>query len=210
MRLSPRHALAGLAVWTLIGHAAPGAQAAQNAPTIVAPAAAADTDMARAAPAYTAAHLQHAEELLDAMNLNDLMAFAMQAAIAEQRRIDPEMADALERLFKPYVTRDYLVPEMREFVARNVEENSCIELAAFFNSHLGKEVFARVIESKRTGVQRPLEPTPEEREQLVKLVQSKAWSDFGRLQAGLGQEFERIGAKIIPEVTAQYNREHGK
>ncbi len=158
---------------------------------------------APAASAHASAHLAEAERVIDAMELARVFAVSVDRSITQLRATDPATADLMRQASAPYVQRQFLVDELREFVADQLDVDACRAIADFLSGPVGRRHMQAQLEELRTGKPVPVELTAEEQAAEQAFGLSKAGQDFTRFAAALGPRFGTLADKVNAQMAAR-------
>lgn len=155
---------------------------------------------APAASAYAPEHLAAAERVIDAMALTQVFGYAIDHSIAQVRANDPSTADLLIQASAPLKKREFVVDELRDFVASQLDPSSCAAITDFLQGPVGRKHIEAQIEELRTG--KPVPVVLDEREQAIEQAfgQSKAGDDFVRFAAALSSRFDALTTKARAQL----------
>lgn len=156
-----------------------------------------------AVSAHAPAHLAAAERVIDAMELVRVFAVSIDRSIAQLRVTDPATADLMREASTPYVQRQFLVDELRGFVADQLDADACRAIADFLSGPVGHRHMQAQLEELRTG--KPVTVDLSAEEQAVEQVfgLSPAGQDFTRFAAALGPRFGELADKVNAQMTAR-------
>lgn len=163
---------------------------------------AAPTAPAAAHSTHTPAHLAAADRVIDAMALTQVFGHALERSIAQMRANDLSNADLLAQASAPVLKPQFVIDELREFVADQLDLASCTAIADFLQGPVGSKHIAAQIEELRTG--KPVAVTLDDREQAAEQAfgQSKAGDDFVRFAAAFGPRFDALTTKANAQIAA--------
>ena len=160
------------------------------------------TPVAPVASAHDPAHLAAAERVIDAMALVQVFAHSIDRSVAQMRAADPTTADLLSEASAPLSQRKFIVDELRDFVAAQLDAPSCTAIADFLEGPVGRKHLQAQLEELRTG--RPTPVVLDAREQAIEQAfgQSDAGAAFVRFATALGPRFAELTDKANAQIAA--------
>lgn len=145
------------------------------------------------------AHLAAAERLVYAMGLYESLTIPTRRALEEMRTSDPEKAELMAYVVEPFIQKEYIGQEFRQFVADHFDLKTCRQLTEYWEGPVGRKYVAIQVQLLSTGEAPPLTLTPAE-ESISKLFEkTQAFAKFSRAMPAME---ERLAA-FTKEISAK-------
>jgi len=136
-------------------------------------------------------HLAAAVRLIDAMGFAEDFALPSRRWLQELRLKDPAGASRMSAVMEPFLQPDYVHRELAPFIAGQLSQVTCMQVAAFWEGPVGRKFRSAQRALLSTGSAPKLELTPDENTEAARF---QATAAFAELSAAMPTIERRIKA----------------
>lgn len=153
---------------------------------------------------FSPAHLAAAERLVFAMGMYESLTIPTTRALEQMRATDPARAELIAHVAEPFIKKEYIGQEFRQFMAAHFDLKTCEQLTEYWEGPVGRKYVAVQVQLLTTGKAPPLTFTPVEESMLKLFEKTRACAEFSRawpaLEARVAAFSNEIGTKIAQRM----------
>ena len=156
---------------------------------------------------FSPAHLAAAERLVYAMGMYESLTIPTKKALEQMRTADPARAELMTRVVEPFIKKEYIGQEFREFMAGHFDLDTCGQLTGYWEGPVGRRYVATQVQLLTTGKAPPLTFTPAE-ESIGKLFEkTQAFATFSRALPAMEEKLTAFSKEIRTKMADRMKEE---
>jgi hypothetical protein len=156
---------------------------------------------------FSPAHLKAAERLVYALGMYESLTIPTKRALEQMRAIDPAKAELMTYVVAPFITKEYIGREFREFVAGQFDMETCGGLSEFWEGPVGRKFVTSQVQLLTTGKAAPLTFTPAEESNAKLFEKTKAFLAFSRAMPAIEERLALFTKELNVKMAARMNEE---
>jgi hypothetical protein len=162
---------------------------------------------AQGGDSFSAEHLAAAERMVYALGIPESLSIPTRRVIQQVREKDPVRAKVMSSAFEPYLDKKYVADGLKEFIAGQLDNESCRQIAEFWEGPVGRRFVSTQVELLMTGKAPKLVFTPDEETMMKRFEKTGAFHAFNRAMPAIQARIAEFAKDLQARMGTRFKEE---